>query len=408
MDNEKKKDELVPKYLNDELGFHIEEVGKELCITDDYIKLDDEAFSRINSSFRSLPNTVNDLRIKHLTSETYKVIYDKGLGQLQRSSKNPDLFRANIVEFGTNNKIKGGAELEKLQIKVFSPVTVVFEVASIITNQYYLASIDKKLRSLDSKINCILKFLEESKKSDLWAHGRYLQEVSSNLYEICKDNQYRVATLTNVQKIRIEALSNINFYHKMADDYANKNFNSKIKKSADTKAILQKYLDYNECCQSSIYLYCYAYLVEIMLSNVTDNSFIEKAKSNIQSIIDEYNNKYIEDVQKFIDTVKSLNPTVYESVMSKQKIPPMALPGKIGLALDLVLTAGSIVADIKSSKKSSTKKEFDVQIKKINTEQEEKDQELTNMINDFNIINKLYNKPVELLMTDNAAYIKLN
>ena len=40
---------------------------------------------------------------------TYKAVFDKGLGVLQKSAKHPGLFVGNVVSPGTNNDIKGVA-----------------------------------------------------------------------------------------------------------------------------------------------------------------------------------------------------------------------------------------------------------------------------------------------------------
>ena len=54
-----------------------------------------------------------------MSADTYKVIYDKELGQLQQPVKNRERFRVNVVAFGTNNDITEQAELEKFKLNLY-------------------------------------------------------------------------------------------------------------------------------------------------------------------------------------------------------------------------------------------------------------------------------------------------
>ena len=189
---------LVSKYIYNQLGISVQKLPDNVYVDNQYEKLDDSAFSRINSLFRNVPHYALMLNADKMTKDTYKVIYDRSKGTLQQTALNKNRFRANIVEFGTNNKIKGHAELEKFELNLITPATAMLDIASIVTSQYYLSSINKKLASIDKKIDSIQRFLEESKRSSMWADGQFLKEVSDKIYEISQNEYYRMATLTSV------------------------------------------------------------------------------------------------------------------------------------------------------------------------------------------------------------------
>ncbi|MCD8508698.1 MAG: hypothetical protein LRY73_01535, partial [Bacillus sp. (in: Bacteria)] len=111
-------------------------------------------FQKINACFQNVPFVLKNINDANYYSGTYKVVYDKGLGVLQRSAKNPTLFRANVVTPGTNNDITGQALLEELNVSEIMTSNIAiasFTIASIATNQYFLARIDSKLESVEKK-----------------------------------------------------------------------------------------------------------------------------------------------------------------------------------------------------------------------------------------------------------------
>ena len=127
--------------LSNQYGMSIKPVRNEDF--KQYKKVSDSDFAKLNACFRDVPQILKELNDARHYSGAYRVIYDKGLGVLQKSAKDPNLFRANIVTLGTNNDIKGQALLQELKptelMKVSNLLMSAFSVAAVATNQYYLA-----------------------------------------------------------------------------------------------------------------------------------------------------------------------------------------------------------------------------------------------------------------------------
>lgn len=403
-------DELVEKYIIDELGVSISSFEEEkLDLDDTYIKLADTAFEKINSLFQRVPYYAAEIKSKRMSADAYRVIYDKGLGHLQQSAKNRDRLRANVVAYGTNNNILDQAELEKIHLKVSSPALVAFDIAAIATNQYYLARIDNKLISLDNKLNYVQKFLEESKKSDLWANGQFLRDVSSKIYEITEDDQYRLATLTTIQGIRKDALSNVKFYHKMMTDYVENHFDKKIKNFDETKDVLKRFYDCFDAYCYSVYVYGFAYVIEIALSQITDKTFLSKVEIEISSVVKGFQNDYTQELKQFIDSAKSLNEGTLTKIFSGSSPVFAQSYGSLwaSLLFDFVVIGANIAANHDKDKKNNRKDEVVKEYKRLQQRTEKSISELDAPINAIKSMSGMFNEPVELVIKDNAAYLRI-
>ena len=105
------ENDIIESYFEEQYGIHVQRVIDVYPLRR-YTKIKDESITRINALLRDLPFFATQLSAEREAAGAYKVIFDKGLGVLQQSASNSERLRANVVEFGTNNKIVGQAELE--------------------------------------------------------------------------------------------------------------------------------------------------------------------------------------------------------------------------------------------------------------------------------------------------------
>jgi hypothetical protein len=399
MDN---KDNLL-KVLDDKYGISIAPV-EDSEEYDSYKKISDDDFAKINACFQNVPlKSIND---GNYYSGTYKVVYDKGLGVLQRSAKDPTLFRANIVAPGTNNEITGQALLQELNPSEI--ISNIFNVTSIATNQYFLARIDNKLESVEKIANKIQSWLEIDKGSQLWADGEYLKEVLDTQY-ISNNESLRQATLVNVQSRRIAALSNIKLYY---EQLQNLNLKSTKDNFKELTVKLNEFVNYLSKFWYSVYLYELAYYLEVYLSNNTESSFLQKVISEMEKIVNMYQEEY--DIfrgliYKYIDEanalkvnertkkyVKNTAGVIINSPESNLILKGIGFVGGMGAAV--------LINQIKT-KKNAMKQEI---IDKLESDIKPfSDLEpLKYQIEAINNIDTAYNKRLELIVTSNEAYIK--
>ncbi|PUB10587.1 hypothetical protein [Paenisporosarcina sp. OV554] len=399
------------KVLDDKYGVSITPV-EDTEKYDSYLKISNDDFAKINACFQNVPFALKKFYDANYYSGTYKVVYDKGLGGLQRSAKDPTIFRANVVAPGTNNDITGQALLQELnpEIMTLSNLAIAsFTVASIATNQYFLARIDNKLESVEKKVNEIQRFLEIDKESQLWADGEFLKEVRDNAQYILNNETYSQATLINVQSIRRTALANIKLYYEQLQNLKttlNQNDNSK-----ETTEKLNKYKGYLPKYWYSVYLYVMAYHLEVYLSNITDSSFLQKVILEMEKIVNMYQEGY--DVikgliNKYIDEVKALKTNDIPAKVMKNVGEIVNSPGSSpffkGVGIFLDMSADGLdkhEKTKKNAKKTDIIDELELVIKPYSDLEPLKFQ-----IEAINKIDTAYNKRLELIVTSNEAYIK--
>jgi hypothetical protein len=411
MDN---KDNLL-NVLDDKYGISITPV-EDTEKFDSYKKISNDDFAKINACFQNVPFILKSINDANFYSGTYKVVYDKGLGVLQRSAKDPTLFRANVVAPGTNNNITGQALLQELnpsEITTLNNIAMAsFTVASIATNQYFLARIDNKLESVEKKVNEIQRFLEIDKESQLWADGDFLKEVRDNAQYILINETYSQATIINVQSIRRAALANIKLFYELLLDLKSTLNQTQTDNSKKVKEKIDKYKGHLPKYWYSVYLYEMAYYLEVYLSNITDSSFLQKVISEMEKIVNMYQEGY--DVikgaiHKYIDEVKALKandgPTKLIKSVGEEFVnsPASNTPLKVaGIILNSSANGlEKLEKTIKNAKKKEIIDELESAIKPYSDLKPLKFQ-----IEAINNIDIAYNKRLELIVTSNQAYIK--
>lgn len=410
------RNELV--LLNEQYGMSIQPVTQDNF--KGYKKVSDSDFAKLNACFRDVLQILKNINDTRYYSGSYKVIYDKGLGVLQKSAKDPYLFRANIVAQGTNNDITGQALLQELPpnelMKVSNLMMSAFSVAAVATNQYYLAQIDNKLEAIEKKVDEIKRFLEIDKESQLWADGEFLKEMQNNIECIINDDTYRQATLTNVQSIRRTVLSNIKLYYEQLFEL--KELLDIKDNDKETTANIDKYKGYLPKFWYSVYLYEMSYYVEAYLSKITDESFLKQIVIEMKKIVGLFNEGYHvinQEIEKYINAVKALKANEVPAKMMKgvgkvleiTRIPmvnPLLSYGAkgIGAVLDL---GGDCLEKYENSKKKAKKQDV---VKGLETViKPYSDLEPLNFqIDAVENMNIVYNRKLEVVLTEETAYIK--
>lgn len=380
---------------------------------DNYTKINDDDFVKINACLQNVPFLFKSIKDANYYSGTYKVVYDKGLGVLQRSAKNPNLFRANVVAPGTNNEITGQALLQELNPSTLSNIAIAsFTITSIATNQYFLARIDNKLESIEKKVNEIQRFLELDKESQLWADGEFLKEVQDKAQDIINSEAYSHATLTNVQIIRRKSLANFKLYYEQLKELTsllNQKDNSKEMKGNFNKykGLLPKYW-------YSVYLYELAYYLEVYLSNITGSSFLQAKISEMEKVINMYqegHGLFSGKFNTYFNEVKALKP-IDVPLIDLNNV-PKAFQNARSSSWKYGAFVGAITLNFGAKnyeKYDKTKKEANA--KEIMEQMEVLIKSCSDLepfklhTSAINNIDAVYNKRLELIVSNNEAFIK--
>lgn len=97
----------------------------------------------------------------------------------------------------------------------------VFTLTSFATGQYFLTNITKQLTEVNKKLDEIMKFLESDKRTKLLSELSFVKYAVSNYSSIMLNEAQRIATLANIQRAKIEAVADIEFYLEQLESASN-------------------------------------------------------------------------------------------------------------------------------------------------------------------------------------------
>jgi len=385
----------------------------------DYIKLSEESFAKINSAFQGVPYALKSVHDMNQFSGCYKVIYDKGLGTLQRSAQDPALFRANVVTPGANNDIKGQALLQDINPSAATSLSNIalsaFTVASIATNQYFLARIDSKLEALESRVAEVLQFLELDKESKLWADGEFLKNIQNNKEYILEDDRYCQATITTVQQIRNTSLANIKFYYEQLNDL--KELLDKKDKDKELYEKLGKYQSFLPKFWYSVFLYEQAYYLEITMMLIKNQVLLMNAAEDMYQKIQMFSEGYdiiSSEINRYINEVKALSPNTLPAKFIKATgkfFEHAALPANPALffgtlGLGYALEKGGEALESKEIANKATRKQDVIAALEASIQPFSDLEPLKVQLDAVKSINNVYNNRLEVIVDENEAFIK--
>ncbi len=121
-----------------------------------------------------------------------------------------------------------------------SAVMGVFTIMSIITGQFFLTQINRELRMMNQKLDEILQFLREDKRSELWSEIIFVQSAYQGYSSIMEHEEQRLATITNLQSARKIAMKDIQFYYIRIQDLGNKAVHAKAGSDNEYRAWIRQ------------------------------------------------------------------------------------------------------------------------------------------------------------------------
>ena len=106
--------------------------------------------------------------------------------------------------------------------KVPDPASVaafqMFSVASFATGQYFLADISSKLTEVNRKLDDLLVFLQASKRTELLSELTFVKYALANYSTVMLSEPQRMATIANLQRAKIKAVADMEFYTEQLED----------------------------------------------------------------------------------------------------------------------------------------------------------------------------------------------
>lgn len=395
---ELEKKEIVKEL--ETLGITVNTDDKKINIhKNNYRKISPEQFAMFDSIIKVIPTVLHH----EATKESYQVIFDRGLGVLQRAANpNQGFYRANVVEIGKNNKVVGQALLKPLD-KSLQFVSSAFTVMSIITGQYYMNIINNEVKSINEKLNDIQFFLSEDKKTKLLSEGEFLETTQNNLEFILDNDVYRSSTLTTIQNISINSLANLKFYSSQINKLE---FDNKKAKLEEIEDYINKLGNLISNYLYTLYLFSYSIFLEVILSKNLNERYFQYMEERIENIYLKYRENFNNWLKKWNDFIKKAEVFSENKILKNIKNTPYMYGTSI---FDIILT--ELI-------KTGAEAFYEKDIEEKNLKLERKLKKLENIFfnnGDFSInikknielYNAIYNKPVEILKQDGEMYIKI-
>ena len=368
-------------------------LSKEAALKD-HTKLSFSEFSALGVAFASLPETFRTVTQTVDTDGLYRCVFPDGVtGKLA-------VFKDGSGNLGTimaGNNIVGQAHWIKADSQVMT--TTIPYNPTVLFMAMALMSIDKKLNKIQETQKEILLFLELDKESQIRGDLNTLTEILNN-YKYNWDNElYKKSKLDLVQHIKRSASGNIDFYQNKISAGSTKKKGIHINKNADS--LLTELDNLFKNYQLSLYIYAFAYFLEVMLMGNFDKQYLDNVASEIEKRSIDYRTLY-SDCYRHIDeyTKSTIEAHLFKTAYNVGKftgetIAKIPLISKTQLDESLI-AAGEFINKVGDEKAEKTMERYI----------ENRDSGMEVFIDNINTVNKLHNKPVEMLFDNENVYLE--
>lgn len=358
------------------------EVKNEISVQT-YSKIPLSRLTALGTGFEPVVSAIQQVTSHgQATSGFYKVTIPKGTHLAQFKEKSGFLGTA-VGEHG----IVGQAQLNPL---LCDPTTLLAAAA--------LANIDKKLDAIQEVQQEMLDFLAQKEKSALKADLNFLMDIQNNYKYNWNSEKYKAANHAKVLDIRQEAARQIDFYQ----EQIKKQFGKKtlLHSDHDVQKMLEKVQGEFKEYQLALYVYGFAYFLEVMLQENYEKAYL----SAIAKRIDEMSLQYREFYSLAYSQIENLSKSSLQahlfgglSAINKGAGTAIAkIPGINKSQIDeTLIEAGERIGAYKNRRVQTTMQQL----------LERQSSCVRPFIDNINAVNRLYNEPVTLIFNHDTLYL---
>ncbi|MGD6779963.1 hypothetical protein ACQCT3_11805 [Sutcliffiella horikoshii] len=381
-----RKSEIVKAMTMTDVEFHPTIIEEQICVAK-LTKLPLSRVKTLGTAFEPLTAAFqNVISGGGATSGLYQVTIPKG-GYLAEF-KNGSGYLGSVLK--ENGAVGGGQAI--LNPLVCNP-TMLFMAAT-------LATIDKKLDNIQEMQKEILNFLLQKERSDLKGDLNFLTDVLNNYKYNWNNDRYRNSNYNIVLRIKQEAERKIDLYSSLISTDIEKKL-SFVYSNQWVEKLLKKIRSEFKDYLLALYVYSFSSFLEVILLQNFDSVYLD----GISKKIEDYSLKYRELYTMCYDQIEDYSQS---SIQSK------GLKGLTSFSRDLgdnlirerdiskVLLGGPFIFFSKKlEKKGSERTERTMeQFKGIQNDY------IRPFVEKINIVNKLYNQPIELIFDKENIYIE--
>lgn len=322
----------------------------------------------------------------------YRCVFPEGVtGKLAKFIDEP---KYNIGTIVNKNGIAGQARWEPVKSQSlamsFDPISIA--IAVVILN------INMKMEEIQQTTQEILRFLQQDKESDLEASVNLLADILDHYRFNSDNNLWKGSQLTVVTTIKGKAEQSIIFYRKQVKrifkDFGVLHVNQQVNKTLRNVQHNFKYY------QLGVYLYAYASFLEVVLNGNYQKDYLEHIFEKLM----EYSQQYKIDYTEIYNQLESFTKTSVETIALKG-IGKASKGIGTAIARIPVVSKGPVdeamIAVGNSAKKLSKRhSENTMRIFRNN-----RDAGIQMFMENIEAVNRISNKPVEMLIDKDAVYI---
>lgn len=166
-----------------------------------------------------------------------------------------------------------------------------------------LANIDKKLDAIQEIQQEMLDFLKAKEKSALMGDLEFLADVFNNYKYNWNSEKYKTANHIKAMDIRQSAMHSLELYQSQIQKHMEKR--SIMPSDRDVKKQLDQLIDEMQDYRLALYIYGFAYLVEVLLQENFDAQYLASIASSINDKALEYRELYTKVYNKAEERAKS-------------------------------------------------------------------------------------------------------
>lgn len=358
------------------------EVKNEISVQT-YSKIPLSRLTALGTGFEPVVSAIQQVTSHgQATSGFYKVTIPKGTHLAQFKEKSGFLGTA-VGEHG----IVGQAQLNPL---LCDPTTLLAAAT--------LANIDKKLDAIQEVQQEMLDFLAQKEKSALKADLNFLMDIQNNYKYNWNSEKYKAANHAKVLDIRQEAARQIDFYQEQIKKQLGKK--ALLHSDHDVQKMLEKVLGEFKEYQLALYIYGFAYFLEVVLQENYEKAYLSAIAKRIDEMAFQYREFYslaysqIENLSK-----SSLQAHLFGGLSAINKGAGTAIAKIPGINMsqidETLIEAGERIGAYKNRRVQTTMQQL----------LERQSSCVRPFIDNINAVNRLYNEPVTLIFNHDTLYL---
>ena len=261
-----------------------------------------------------------------------------------------------------------------------------------------LANIEKKLDAIQEVQQEMLDFLAQKEKSALKADLNFLIDIQNNYKYNWNSEKYKVANHAKVLDIRQEAARQIDFYQEQIKKRLGKKNLFHI--DQDVQKTLEKVQAEFKEYQLALYIYGFAYFLEVMLQENFEKAYLSAISKKIEEMSIQYRELYSQAYSQIEDMSKSsLQAHLFGGLSAINK--------GAGVAISKIPGIGKSQIDktlLENSERIEAYKDRRIQTT-MHQLLEKQSHCVRPFIDNINTVNRLYNEPVTLIFNRKTLYL---